>query len=60
MSPHHEEKVCFECGKTLTDKDQYLVVNGPEGRQQCVHTLCFNDTTFDPDKYTMSDPDTND
>lgn len=58
--PRTVEKICFECGKPLSEKDQYLVVNGPEGRQQCVHTLCFNDTTFDPDKYEMTDPDTND
>jgi hypothetical protein len=56
-----QERVCFECKKPLADSDQFLVVNGPEGRQQCVHTLCFNDTTFDPDRYQqIPDPDTND
>jgi hypothetical protein len=60
MSPRPAEKICFECGKPLADSDQYLVVHGPEGRQQCVHTLCFNEQTFDPDRYKMTDPETND
>lgn len=60
MSPRPPDRVCFECGKPLADSDQFLVVSGPEGRQQCVHTLCFNEQTFDPDRYKMADPDTND
>jgi hypothetical protein len=56
-----ETRECFECKRPIATGDPFLEVAGPGGRQQFVHTLCFNDTTFDPDRYDrIPDPDTRD
>ena len=49
---------CMECGREIADTERYLVVAGADGVQKHVHTACFNDTTFDPERYPhVTDPE---
>ena len=59
MPAKDEERTCVECGDPITATQTFLEVAARDGRQQYVHTLCFNETTFDPGRYMRSSiPDT--
>ncbi len=45
------ERECLECSGPIKDSEKFLVVAGKDGRKQFVHTVCFTNTTFDPDRY---------
>jgi hypothetical protein len=49
---------CLECGQEIGEAEKYLVVSSAEGKQHFVHTTCFTNTTFDPDRFhTVTDPE---
>lgn len=49
---------CLECGQEILDAEKYLLVSSGDGKQQFVHTICFTNTTFDPDRFAnVREPD---
>ena len=51
-------RTCLECGQEIRDPEKFLLVSSADGKQQFVHTLCFTNTTFDPDRFaTVHEPD---
>jgi hypothetical protein len=58
MAEGSTKRECIDCGKEIGDSEKFLVVGDKDGRKQFVHTLCFTNTTFDPERYQqVSDPD---
>ena len=51
-------RTCLECGQPIGDAEKFLLVSSADGKQQFVHTICFTNTTFDPDRFgTVTEPE---
>jgi hypothetical protein len=46
-----EAKLCLQCNEVIRDGDAHLVVSSPDGNKQFMHSACFTETTFDPDRF---------
>jgi len=58
MSDHSAPRKCLECDQEITDTEKFLLVSSADGKQHYVHTTCFTNTTFDPDRFgTVTDPE---
>lgn len=51
-------QTCIECNQPIGTGEKFLVVQSGDGKQQYVHTTCFTNTTFDPERFhTVTDPE---
>lgn len=49
--PMREARVCEVCSRPIVEADRFLTVARKDGVKQFVHTACFTDATFDPDRF---------
>lgn len=56
MGETSQRRMCIECGEPVDENEHYLILSSPDGRQHVVHGACFAATTFDPDRYSVSEP----
>ena len=43
---------CLECGGPIRKSDKYLLLSTADGKRHALHTVCFTNTTFDPDRFS--------
>ncbi len=50
-----EVRLCFHCNEPISEGDPHLVISSMDGSKQFVHSVCFTETTFDPDRFARID-----
>jgi hypothetical protein len=53
MADEDPGRRCLECGQPVLDSEKFLIVSSADGKQQVLHTICFTNTTFDPDRFVV-------
>ena len=52
-----QTKVCYHCDAAIGEGESHLVIAGADGTRQFIHSTCFTETTFDPDRFRLEVPD---
>jgi hypothetical protein len=57
MMQTSEAKQCCHCQEDIAEGQSHLVIAGADGTKQFIHSSCFTETTFDPDRFQLIAPD---